>query len=129
MAVVVAVSSQPPIRKRHNCLSLILLWLVMGCHPQQPLWGHPPPQLQEGSSEQTLLKTIDANVPIPPPAWAVLERKLLEVMSEAAIRYADRYTRSGGTLIWRTTGKASPMICQRLSTIFRCSMPWVAMKG
>ena len=108
MAFVVAVSSQPPIRKRHNCLSLILLWLVMGCHPQQPLWGHPPPQLQEGSSEQPLLKTIDANVPIPPPAWAVLERKLLEVMSEAAIRYADRYTRSGGTLIWRTTGKASP---------------------
>jgi hypothetical protein len=37
-----------------------------------------------------------------------MERQLLDTMSEAALRYADRYTRSGGTLIWKTTGGASP---------------------
>jgi len=54
------------------------------------------------------LVSIPSNVPVPPPAWAVMERELLETMSEAALRYADRYTRSGGTLIWKTTGGASP---------------------
>ncbi len=54
------------------------------------------------------LVSIPSNVPVPPPAWAVMERELLETMSEAALRYADRYTRSGGTLIWKTEGGASP---------------------
>jgi len=54
------------------------------------------------------LVSIQSNVPVSPPAWAVMERKLLDTMSEAALRYADRYTRSGGTLIWKTTGGASP---------------------
>lgn len=51
--------------------------------------------------------TIESNVPVSPPAWAVMERKLLDVMSESALRFAERYVRSGGTLIWRTTGGAS----------------------
>ena len=62
----------------------------------------------EGPKPIPGLVTIRSNVPVSPPGWAVLERKLLEEMSEAAIRYAERYTRSGGTLIWRTTGGASP---------------------
>jgi hypothetical protein len=53
------------------------------------------------------LKIIESNVPMAPPGWAVLERKLLEVMSEAALKYAEQYTRSGGTLIWKTDGGAS----------------------
>ena len=61
-----------------------------------------------GPKEIPALVTVRSNVPVSPPGWAVLERKLLEEMSEAAIRYAERYTRSGGTLIWRTTGGASP---------------------
>ncbi len=52
--------------------------------------------------------TIDSNIPVAPPPWAVMERRLLEQMSEAALRYAERYTRPGGTLIWKTTGSASP---------------------
>ena len=54
------------------------------------------------------LVSIRSNVPVAPPGWAVLERTLLDTMSEAALRYADRYTRSGGTLIWKTSGGASP---------------------
>ena len=51
--------------------------------------------------------TIESNVPVAPAGWAVLERKLIDVMSEAAVEYTRRYVRSGGTLIWRTTGGAS----------------------
>jgi len=51
--------------------------------------------------------TIESNVPVIPPGWAALERRLLDAMSSAAIEYRSRYVRSGGTLIWRTTGSAS----------------------
>src|SRR3989442_11909293 len=50
---------------------------------------------------------IESNVPVSPPGWAALERRLLDVMSQAAIEFTNRYTRSGGTLIWKTTGTAS----------------------
>jgi hypothetical protein len=50
---------------------------------------------------------IESNIPVAPPGWAALERRLLSVLSEAAISYTDRYTRSGGTLIWKTNGGAS----------------------
>jgi len=50
---------------------------------------------------------IESNVPVAPPGWAALERRLIDVLSEAAIAFVDRYTRSGGTLIWKTSGKAS----------------------
>ena len=53
------------------------------------------------------LITIEANVPIAPPGWAVLERQLISVMSEAALKYTEVYTRSGGTLLWKTDGNAS----------------------
>jgi hypothetical protein len=52
-------------------------------------------------------QVIESNVPVAPPGWAALERKLMGEMSEAAIRFAERYTRSGGTLIWKTSGGAS----------------------
>ena len=54
------------------------------------------------------LVTIRSTVPVSPPGWAVLERELIEKMSEAALRYVERYTRPGGTLRWKTTGGASP---------------------
>jgi hypothetical protein len=50
---------------------------------------------------------IDSNVPVAPPGWAALERRLIDVLSKAAIEYTARYTRSGGTLIWKTSGGAS----------------------
>jgi hypothetical protein len=53
-------------------------------------------------------QTIQANTPKNAPAWAVLERRLLDDMSRAAFEFATHYTRSGGTLIWKTTGSASP---------------------
>src|SRR4030095_9713933 len=53
------------------------------------------------------LITIEGNVPIAPPGWAVLERQLITVMSDAALKYTEVYTRSGGTLLWKTDGSAS----------------------
>jgi hypothetical protein len=50
---------------------------------------------------------IEANVPVSPPGWAALERRLLEELSEAAFRYTNHYVRSGGTLIWKKEGGAS----------------------
>lgn len=50
---------------------------------------------------------IDSNVPVAPPGWAALERRLLDTLSEAAVEYTARYVRSGGTLIWKTNGGAS----------------------
>jgi hypothetical protein len=53
------------------------------------------------------LVTVEANTQVNPPAWAALERRLLDVMSTSALQYHARYTRSGGTLIWKTSGLAS----------------------
>jgi hypothetical protein len=35
------------------------------------------------------------------PKWALLQRQIFAVLDEAAIEFADRYTRADGTLIWR----------------------------
>ncbi|MCP5111564.1 MAG: hypothetical protein GY953_12090, partial [bacterium] len=66
-----------------------------------------PPLLAQASGGSELV-TIKADLPVAPPPWAVMELRLLEEMSEAALRYAERYTRPGGTLIWKTSGGASP---------------------
>lgn len=34
------------------------------------------------------------------PAWALLQRRLLADLSEAALYFADRYTHANGTLVW-----------------------------
>ena len=36
-----------------------------------------------------------------PPAWAVLERQLIQAINQAAPIFLEKYTRPGGTLIWR----------------------------
>jgi len=64
-----------------------------------------PMLLRPGQARE--IRTIEANVPVSGPAWAVLERRLLQQASEAAIRFAAEYTRTGGTLVWRTEGGAS----------------------
>ncbi len=53
------------------------------------------------------IPVVESASPAPPQSWAVLERRLIDVMSEAALDYAARYTRSGGTLVWKTSGFAS----------------------
>ena len=35
------------------------------------------------------------------PDWAILQRKIFELLDSASIEFADRYTRKDGTLIWR----------------------------
>lgn len=53
------------------------------------------------------LVTVEATTAVNPPNWAVMERRLIDVMSAAAIDYHARYVRSGGTLVWKTDGLAS----------------------
>ena len=47
------------------------------------------------------MKTIESSARTAPPAWAVLERQLMRAIDEAAPVYLDKYTRPGGSLIWR----------------------------
>ena len=41
------------------------------------------------------------------PAWAILERKLIDLMNEAVHPYADKYTNPDGSLIWADTWTGS----------------------
>ena len=45
--------------------------------------------------------TLVVDSPMPPPAWALLERHLFAVMDRAAVQFVARYTRPDGTLVWR----------------------------
>ena len=36
------------------------------------------------------------------PEWALLERKLIQMIDDASLEFADRYTNSDNTLIWRS---------------------------
>lgn len=48
------------------------------------------------------MKTIRATSPAtPPPTWAVLERHLLDVTSDAVFPFLDKYTSTDGELIWK----------------------------
>jgi hypothetical protein len=46
--------------------------------------------------------TIEATMPCTsPPAWAFMERRLIDVMDQAVHPFLEKYTRADGTLIWR----------------------------
>lgn len=48
------------------------------------------------------ITTVKASIPLlQPPAWALWERELIEIMEQAVYPYLAKYTRSDGTLIWR----------------------------
>lgn len=47
------------------------------------------------------IPTLVAAGSVPPPAWALLERHLIDVMDQAAVAFVERYTRPDGTLVWR----------------------------
>ncbi|MBN9390318.1 MAG: hypothetical protein J0I20_19985 [Chloroflexi bacterium] len=47
------------------------------------------------------MKKIKANVPsTTPPAWAIMERKLIEILDQSVYPYVERFTREDGQLIW-----------------------------
>jgi hypothetical protein len=46
---------------------------------------------------------IRATTPCPSPAWARLQRALIDRMNDCAVAFVDRYTREDGSLIWRDT--------------------------
>ena len=48
-----------------------------------------------------MMPTIASSTPTQPPAWAVLERRLIDAIAEAAPIFLEKYTRPGGALIWR----------------------------
>ena len=48
------------------------------------------------------MKTITATVPCTrPPAWALLERQLFDMMDRAAQPFFERYFREDGSIVWR----------------------------
>ena len=47
------------------------------------------------------LAVIEAGLPRPAPAWALLERHLIETMDRAGVEFVKAYTRPDGTLIWK----------------------------
>jgi hypothetical protein len=47
------------------------------------------------------LKTIEITTSATPPAWALLERHLLDHLHAPALEFVRKYTREDGTLIWR----------------------------
>jgi len=48
------------------------------------------------------MRRIDAEVSFSsPPLWAILERALIDAMSESVFPFLEKYTREDGTLIWR----------------------------
>ena len=48
-----------------------------------------------------VISTLTATRVLPPPAWALAQRHLIERMNEAAPAFQQRYTRADGTFIWR----------------------------
>lgn len=54
------------------------------------------------------MQTITATVPLAtPPSWAILERKLIDLMNDATQPFLDRYVTAEGELIWREGGTHS----------------------
>ena len=47
------------------------------------------------------LPTLTATHRSAAPAWAVLERRLIDAIDEAAPIFLEKYTRPGGALIWK----------------------------
>ncbi|MBI4551725.1 MAG: hypothetical protein HY710_05615 [Candidatus Latescibacteria bacterium] len=46
------------------------------------------------------MTTIEATIPSTIPAWAVLERRLFDIMDQSVYPYLEKYTRPDGSLIW-----------------------------
>src|SRR5699024_8986510 len=44
---------------------------------------------------------ITADIRWTPPEWAYKQRKIIEILNNAAVEYVEKYTRKDGTLIWR----------------------------
>lgn len=58
----------------------------------------------DSAPRQPVPPIIKATEPcLAPPTWAVLERKLFDVMDAAVYPFLEKYTRPDGTLIWNDT--------------------------
>lgn len=54
------------------------------------------------------MQTIIATTPcFPPPAWALWERQLMDLMNQATAPFLARYVRDDGELLWREGGTGS----------------------
>src|SRR5438132_1547414 len=80
---------------------------VTGPRTRGRTWaGHRPYCGREGTtgpaaSRRGGMVTLEATLPLgAPPAWAVLERRLLDVLDRAVDPFLERYTRPDGRLIW-----------------------------
>lgn len=69
----------------------LILALVLG-NQVQPL---------KAQTKRPLDNPIHLKTATPPPAWALMERHLIDFLYPAAMEYVNKYTREDGTLIWR----------------------------
>ena len=58
---------------------------------------------RSANAEPPALTTVPITTPAIPPAWAILERHLLEQLYPAAREFVDKYTTSDHSIIWRDT--------------------------
>jgi len=55
------------------------------------------------------MTTLSATIPCTaPPAWAVLERRLIDILDESVHPFLEKYTHEDGTLIWNHESAHSP---------------------
>lgn len=59
------------------------------------------PDRSRSRTTMTDLPLVEATRRTSPPAWAVLERRLIDAIDEAAPVFLDKYTRPGGALVWQ----------------------------
>ena len=69
-------------------VSLALTVTAVGANPAPP-------------SKAAAIPVIEAGVALPAPAWAVMQRHLIETMDRAGVAFHRTYTRPDGTLRWK----------------------------
>jgi len=69
--------------------------------------------------------TLEATIPcLSPPAWAFMERRLIEVMDEAVYPFLEKYTNADGTLIWRDVSEGYPHGRDGADDFYESSCNW-----
>jgi len=64
--------------------------------------GQPGALAEQTHQREDPMLTIAAHQRTHLPQWAILERRLIDAMNQAASIYAQKYTNPGGALIWRS---------------------------
>lgn len=61
------------------------------------------PNVANDTDDIADIATVRGTQVLSPPVWAVRQREILAAAEDAAVEFVDRYTRSDGTLMWRSS--------------------------